>query len=142
MQVETPVAPARSVSVSVSIKPNDSRCRYWAKIIRSGDPLPIPSLVNGGNDIPGDYLRRGDEELFVGDLLIEGEANHHRRERGWSYWVSYVDKDGSLLHFASSFTVPKAAAKQQGLAPELLAGSGDVAGAVRVGHALRLGLTL
>lgn len=28
--------------------------------------------------------------------MIEGEGNHHRKERGWTYRVSYVGLDGSL----------------------------------------------
>jgi hypothetical protein len=130
-------------SVSFSIAPYDSRCRYWAKVVRSHMALPIPSTVHGANDIPGPYSARGDEELFVGDLVIEGEANHHRRsDRGWSYWVHFVDASGNLLTYRSGFSDQKAAAKIQGLAPAFLAGSGDVAAAIRVAHALRLGMNL
>ena len=53
--------------------------------------------------------------------------------------MSYVDAAGDLLRFRSGFGPQKAAAEAQGLPRHLLAGSGDVAGAVRVAHALRLG---
>lgn len=129
-------------SRSVRLVPLDERCRYWAKIVRSGSPLPLPSSVHGADWISGPYLRRGGDELFPGDVLLEGEANHPRRQRGWTYWVTYVRDDGELVRFVSGFGVQKAAAKRQGLPPALLAGSGDLAGAVRVGHALRLGLDL
>ena len=55
-------------SASVTSKPQDSRCRYWCKIIRAGAPLPTPSAVTCANDVPGPYLRHGDEELFAGDF--------------------------------------------------------------------------
>lgn len=130
-------------SVSVLISPEDSRRRYWAKLVRSDTALPIPSLVSGAADIPGGYLRRGEEEMYPGDVLIEGEANHHRRtDRGWTYWVTYVTEEGEMICFRSGFGEQKAKAKAQGLAAPLLAGSGDIAGAVRVGHALRMGLNL
>ncbi|NKE67545.1 hypothetical protein RAMLITH_17110 [Ramlibacter sp. RBP-2] len=127
---------------SIQLAPLDKRCRYWAKVVRRGSPLPLPSSVLGAESIPGLYLPRGDEELFPGDVLLEGESNHHRHQRGWTYWVTYVQEDGELVRFVSGFSEQKAAAKRQGLPPELLAGSGDLAGAVRVGHALRLGLDL
>lgn len=34
-------------SCSVKVGPRDSRCRYWAKLIRAADPLPLPSAVDG-----------------------------------------------------------------------------------------------
>jgi hypothetical protein len=131
------VAPATSVSVQIG--PCESKCRWWAKVIRHGDSLPLPSAVAGAADIPGDYLAPGDEELFPGDVLFEGEAIHHRKPRGWKYWVSFVNSAGELVVYGSGFGAEKAEAKANGLAAALLAGSGDVAGAVRVAHALRLG---
>lgn len=136
-------APAHptTATVSVDIRPLDSRCRYWAKIVRANVDLPIPSDVDRAVDINTPFLSRGEEELFPGDVLFEGEANHHKRnDRGWTYWVSFVDTDGTLLCFQSGFGALKATAKAQGLPPHLLAGSGDVAGATRVAHALRLGI--
>ena len=128
-------------SHSVSVKPIDSRCRYWAKIIRAGRGLPMPACVQGASDIPSFYLQCGEEELLPGDVLFEGEANHHRRnDRGWTYWLTYVTEDGELLNYRSGFGQAKAQMKAQGMAPELLKGSGDVAGMVRLGHGLRAGL--
>ena len=81
-------------------------------------------------------------KLLPGDVLFEGEANHHRHKRGWTYRVSFIDAEGRLLRYRSGFGLQKAAAKSQGLSRELLAGSGDVAGAIRVAHALRSGMDL
>lgn len=137
-----PIGPSIK-SASINIRPRDSRCKYWAKKIEADMDLPLPKEVDGGNDIPGKYLREGEEELEPGDILFEGEANHHRRiDRGWTYWVHYVDSQGGLHRYMSGFSEQKTAAKTKGLSSTLLAGSGDVAGAVRVAHALRLGMIL
>ena len=130
-------------SVSIDVAPRDKRCRYWAKKVEAGVDLPLPKDVDGASDIPGKYLQQGDEELAPGDVFFEGESNHHRRtDRGWTYWIHYVDLQGKLHKYISGFGEQKTAAKAMGLSPTLLAGSGDVAGAVRVAHALRLGMTL
>ena len=129
-------------SHSVVVRPVDSRCRYWAKIVRASAPLPEPALIRGANDIPGPYLRRGEDELLAGDALFEGEANHHRRhDRGWSYRLRVVGEDGQLHAFSSGgFGQQKAQLKQQGMPPELLRGSGDVAAMVRIVLGVRSGL--
>lgn len=130
-------------SHSVQVQPFDSRCRYWAKISRATETLPIPSNVFGANDIPGPYLQHGDEELFPGDVLFEGEANHHRRtDRGWTYRITLVLATGQLLELQSGFTEQKKQLKQQGLSAELLGGSGDIAAMVRIAHGIRLGLNV
>lgn len=131
-----------TASVSVRVVPSDYRCKYWAKIIRANKPLPLPSNVMSATGLPGHYLLRGDEELFPGDVMLEGEENHPYKKRGWTYWLRYVKADGSLLVYRSGFSAQKIEAKTQGLASVLLAGSGDIAGAVRVAHALRAGMTL
>lgn len=130
-------------SHSVEILPLDSRCNYWAKIVRAGKVLPAPCLTHGAGDIPEPYLQRGDEELLAGDALFEGEANHHRRnDRGWSYWLTYITEDGALVRFKGGFSEQKSEMKKQGLSPELLKGNGDIAAMVRIVHGLRLGLTV
>jgi hypothetical protein len=130
-------------SHSIQIKPLDSRCRYWAKIVRAGKGLRVPSLIMGANDIGGSYLQVGEEELLPGDSLFEGEANHHsRNDRGWSYWLAFVSESGELVRYVSGFSAQKAEMKAQGLSPELLTGSGDIAAMVRIVHGLRAGLSV
>lgn len=135
--IETPAV----LSVSVEIRPVDSRCRHWAKVVRAGQELPIPADVDGASDIPGGYARNGDEELFEGDVLIEGEENHHRKARGWTYYITYMNKNGDARRVKPSSEI-KSYLKQQGLDPRLLAGSGDVAACVRIAHAIRAGFRL
>lgn len=134
----------RCDSHSVDVAPHDSRCRYWAKIFRHAQPLLNPCDVDGANDVPGSYLRRGEEELMPGDALLEGEANHRRRtDRGWSYRVTVVTLDGRCLQLLSGeFGAAKALMKATGLRADLLRGSGDVAAMVRVVHAIRAGIQL
>lgn len=130
-------------SHSVEIKPIDSRCKYWAKIIRAEMELPTPSLIQGANDIPSPYLQRGEEELLPGDALFEGESNHHRRnDRGWSYWLAFVTQSGKLIRYESGFSSQKTEMKAQGLSSALLTGSGDIAAMVRIVHGLRGGLNV
>lgn len=130
-------------SHSIEIKPIDSRCRYWAKLIRAEQPIARPENVNSATDIPGIYKQLGQEELLPGDALFEGEANHHRRtDRGWSYWLTVVTTDGTLLRFESGFGAQRKQLKSQGLPAELLKGSGDVAAMVRILHGIRAGMTI
>lgn len=136
--IQYPAADA-AVSVSIQIKKRDSRCRFWAKVIRAGQALPMPSAVSGANDIPGPFAQQGDEELFFGDVLIEGEENHHRHSRGWTYGVTFIGLDGAV-HVVQPSSDIKAALKKAGLDRALLAGSGDVAACVRIAHGLRAGL--
>ena len=126
------------VSCSVKIGPQDKRCGYWAKVVRAErvGSLPLPYRVETGYQIPGAFLKHGEEELFPGDVMIQGEANHHRHFRGWSYWVSWCDENGeyhSLLNPAGAGI--KAAIKEAGH-KDLLAGAGYLAACVRVAHAL------
>lgn len=127
-------------SVSVSIGPVDSRCRYWAKIVRKGELLPMPSNTHGANDIPGPYVRNGEDELLPGDTLIQGEARHHRKQRGWNYAVTYCTEAGEKLHIVNPGADVKAALKGAGVRAELLPGSGGIAACVRVRKALQLGM--
>lgn len=128
-------------SHSVTIKPLDRRCKYWAKIIRSGHELPLPSAVSGANDVPCGYARNGDEELFEGDFLLEGEENHHAKNRGWTFWLTTV-KNGKLIRGVKYSSDRKAAMKAAGLPAQYLPGSGDIAGLIRMAHALQLGLDI
>lgn len=130
-------------SHSITLAPHDSRCRYWAKVVRAGQSLPLPADATSAYAIAGAFLKKGQEELFVGDVLFEGEANHHRRtDRGWTYDVTFIDAAGKCQCIGDGFGAVKARLKEQGLAPELLAGSGDIAAMVRIAHAVRAGLSV
>lgn len=130
-------------SHTVTISPIDERCRYWAKILRADSQIPLPVDVMGASDIPGPYAHRGEDELLPGDVLFEGEANHHRRkDRGWTYHITYVTMEGELQCLRSGFGGQRAQLKSQGMAPELMKGAGDVAAMVRIAHGIRAGMKL
>lgn len=132
-------------SVSVAIKPGDHRCKYWAKVVSAAD-LPNPEAVNGANDLPGSYLRQGDNvELFEGDFLFEGEENDHRKSRGWTYTVTFINFRGVKEIWAADATsktwVKEAVASGnvgKDTAKALLRGAGGISMAVRDAHWLVL----
>lgn len=127
-------------SASVKLRPQDHRCKYWAKVFRAHSPLPMPLNVIGAADLAVPYSRQGEEEIFVNDILIEGEANHHRKLRGWTYRITFINPiDGEKACFSPSAEI-KQELKSKGLPAELLAGSGDLAACVRIAHAVRSGL--
>lgn len=71
--------------------------------------------------------------------MIDGEAVHHTKDRGWVYYITFMSENGEKVVVKPSSEV-KSAMKSAGLPPELLPGSGDVAACVRMAHALRLGM--
>lgn len=128
-------------SVSVEIRPYKRYHKYWAKVVRAGAALPKPDEVIGAASIKMPFLRTGEEELFCGDLLFEGEANHSHKQRGWTYWVHYVDEEGELITAKGGWADFKANLKAAAgyFDADLLKGSGDLAACVRFAHVQRLG---
>lgn len=136
-----------ALSVTVIAAPRDARCKWWCKVIHATASLPLPSQVDGANDIPGVYLRKGDDvELEPGDVLARGEAVDHRRLRGWVYDIKEYHPDGKprrIDPFGAAelkALIKRAAAcgvMTRERAKELLGGSGDVAALVRWLHVRR-----
>lgn len=71
------------------------------------------------------------------DILFDGEANHHRHLRGWSYSSRTVNASGKLVGDHISFSEQKAQTKAPCVRPTLPTGAGDCAGMVRIAHGLR-----
>jgi len=97
--------------------------------------------VTGGNDLPGNYLPSGDEELLPGDALFEGVKGRY----GWDYRVTVGMPDGNPLIVSSArdnLSKFKASLKAAGMPVYLLQGSGDLAALVRIVSGYRLGLPL
>lgn len=148
-------APQPVESVEFVANPSDSRCKYWCKVIHNGQMLPLPHVIDGANDVPGPYLRQGDDvEIFYGDYVLTGEQTHHRKQRGWTYVLyrfvaakpASVDAEGKekpaepARYGWIEFGKPVKDACRAAGHRELLGGSGDVAAMVRTIHARREGI--
>lgn len=133
MIASTEGAPALSCNFPVG--PQDYRCKYWCKVLRAGDTLPAPTDVDGAGSIPGSYLRKGDVEVFEGDVIFEGEENHHRKQRGWTWTMYVVDHLGELQ--TVDYAQAKDILRMWGI-KDMLAGAGACAAMVRAAWYLRL----
>ncbi len=146
--VEAPIA-AVEPSVGYKFGRVDRRCRAWERVIREGVALPAPEDVSGAADLPGAYAPdRGEEELFGLDAVLQGEENHHRRARGWTYWLHVrnpaTGKIVTMKPTAERKAVIKAAIRDGRIALplEILKGAGDIAALVRILTAIRAGLPI
>lgn len=127
--------------MTVVLGPCDRRCRWWAKHIAASGRLPHPAEVRGACSLAQCFEKRGQFWLPPGDFVIEGEEVHHRKARGWFYWLRGVDPTGKRIVIESGEFGPlKPLLKDAGLAADLLSGRGDIAAAVRVIHAVRAGI--
>lgn len=129
--------------ISVSVFIQSARGAQWAKLNRRAQAarLPAPAKVLGGNDLPGQYLPTGDEELLPGDALFEGRRDRH----GWNYKLTMAMPTGVALVISSqsdNLSSFKAAAKAANMPIWLLQGAGPLAALVRIAFAYRMGLPL
>ena len=138
----------KAISATASARKSVSRCRGWAMVVRASEPLPLPEYIKGAASIGRPYTEQYGEdatvELFPGDYLLQGEANHHKRDRGWSYWLYGYDPSGRAVYvdFDSEIKADIKAAMTAGKisAPySILKGSGDIAAMIRRIHADRGG---
>lgn len=126
--VETVEAEQPEETVSYIAQPEDSRCAWWSIL------LPEDIELNSAK-IPAPYLRKGaDLELKKGDMLVTSEANHHRKNRGYTVRLG-VCVDGEVKHLKPT-AEKKAFIKANG-GQDLMHESGDVAGCVRMAVWLR-----
>lgn len=127
------------ISNTFTVKPRDSRCKYWCKKLSAAD-LPLPGDVDGSYSLPGAYLKKGDVEIEPGEYVFEGEEHHHAKPRGWDYWVYTYGETGykNLGFGVATKDAIKLLANHKLItrdrARDLLRGSGDVAAAVRRAH--------
>jgi hypothetical protein len=126
-------------TVSYIAKPQDSRCQWWA--VRIPADYQIADLTDTHSLRPLGFLRKGaDLELAEGEAVIESEAVHHRRQRGYDVQIGIVSDGKFTWHRPGSST--KAAIKAWA-SPEqwqaLSKGSGDVAACLRLLLAMRQG---
>lgn len=140
------------VSVGYTPKKADSRCRAWCKILSHTAVSNLRvAVVSGADSLRGRYEAFGREvEVFAGDCIFVGEANHHTKNRGWSYYLGFVvasDKPEGDAEIAWVSADEAMAAKdhlralaKKGLFPaDDLKGAGEVAALVRYARAVLAG---
>lgn len=138
MQVET----TEITTVSHIIQREDGRCRGWAKKLNAGQILKLDlDKIQGANDLPGSYLKNGiDLELTpYDDFIFWGEENDHRKARGWTYRLYYPAL--KKMGWVGADNRIKQMIKSEGL-KDLMTGSGEIAGLVRIAKYISLGLDL
>lgn len=133
-----------TTSHSITVAPQQPGCKYIAKLIRVGDPLPMPSkaAAMGMRAIANRLAHNGDDELLPGDALIEIEASDPsdcHKVITYSCHLTIIDKLGRLRRFSPS-AHNKAAIKAAGIPVEYLPGAGPLAACVRILHAQRMGI--
>jgi hypothetical protein len=125
--VEADVSVAEE-TVSYIAKPTDDRCAWWS--------MQLPADIElSGEKIQAPYLRKGaDLDLKSGDMIIDSEENHYRKNRGYTVLL-IVCVDGKV-----NFIIPTARIKsyiKNNGGKDLMHESGDVAGCVRMAVWLR-----
>lgn len=114
-------------TVTYIAKPRDSRCQWWSMILPS-DPAALMSALD--SRLPPNYIRKNaDLELLDGTLIIDSEANHHRKNRGFDLRLIRANAEtGDVAHLR-----PGMGTKQfiKSTDPDLMIGSGDVAAVIR-----------
>lgn len=115
-------------TVSYIAKPSDSRCAWWAM------QLPADIELNNQRINATPLLKGAILKLKTGDMLINSEANHHRKNRGYNVVLGVCVDDGVI--FIKPTAQRKAYIKANG-GKDLMHGSGDVARCVRMAIWLR-----
>ena len=115
-------------TVAYTAKPEDSRCSWWCVQVPEDQQLD-------GHRINAPFLKRGaDLELKAGDMLIDSEVNHHRKNRG--YTVVLVACDGEKIQYLQPTAQRKKYIKENG-GQDLMHETGDVSGCIRMAVWLR-----
>jgi hypothetical protein len=114
----------------------------WAKVVRSKNPLPLPSEIRGPHSIPGYFLKEGDITLLIhGDYLITATEVNPKRNWGARYNLYRVDVNEDKPFVNIPFGSPhKKLIKERGGHQDLLPGAGPAAAIVREIHALERGV--
>jgi hypothetical protein len=137
-QVET----AEITTISHIIQRADGRCKGWAKKLNSRQILDLDlDKIQGANDLPGSYLKNGtDLELApYEDFIFWGEENDHRKARGWTYRLYYPTT--KKMGWVGADNRIKQMIKSEGH-KDLMTGSGEIAGLVRIAKYISSGLDL
>jgi len=115
-------------TVPYTAKPSDSRCSWWCVQVPEDQELD-------GTRLSAPYLKRGaDLELKAGDMLIDSEANHHRKNRGYTTVLGVCD--GEQMQFIKPTAEIKRYIKLHG-GQDLMHETGDINAVIRMAVWLR-----
>jgi hypothetical protein len=135
----TTPATAANCTVSYIARPADSRCKWWSVRIPAGYCRGINLDNTDSLKTLGFLFKKADLEFDEGEMIIDSEANHHTKPRGYTVQLLVV-AGGELWG-----RIPSAATKsliKQHATPEqwakLRGGSGDVAACLRLAMAIEL----
>ncbi len=121
-----------NTTISYTAAPADSRCAWWSKHIPAGFAADI-DLADKESLASLPFLKKNaDLELEEGEAILDSEANHHRKARG--YTVQLLIARGGKLRTVKATGELKIAIKQVATPEQwavLKQGSGDVAAVLR-----------
>jgi hypothetical protein len=122
--------PQPPTTITYIAKPQDKRCNWWSV------QLPDSGLELDGERLAAPYLKNGaDLELAPGQMIIDSEAMHHRRERGYRVLLIVALNSGEW-RVLNPTAARKAYIKAHG-GRDLMRESGDVNGCIRMAVWLR-----
>ena len=131
--------PKTQNTISYIATPTDARCKWWSVFIQK--TFELGSLDDKTSTKALGYLRRGaDLELEDGDAVLDSEARHHRKQRGFDVMIG-IAINGALEWFEPGAEM-KAKIKAWANPDQwktLRKGSGNVAACLRLLAAHRMG---
>ena len=110
------------VTTTYIAEPVDRRRKYCAIIVPDDIVSPtqrIPSYIKQGSDL----------ELKEAEMIIESEAKHHLKERGYSVNLT-VCVNGLIKHIYPNISIKKYIKHHSGA--DLMHGTGDVTACIRI----------
>lgn len=135
VQVEEKVSVAEEhETVSYIAGPQDDRCAWWSA------RLPELTVEHLEERISLKYFKSGsDHELAFGEMIIDSEAKHHRKSRGYDVVLGVVVCEQEGLKKVT-WIEPTMAIKQHikmNGGKHLMKGTGEVAAVIRLAMWLR-----
>ena len=125
------VTEVATTTIAYIARPEDERCKWWSV------QLPDEGLELTGGRLGVPFLRSGaDLELAPGQMLIDSEANHPTKDRGYHVILGVAVEGREKVAWLEPTASRKAFIKANG-GQDLMHESGAVAGCVRMAVWLR-----
>ena len=129
------------MTLSYTAKPVDDRCKWWSVRLPAGYVTRNTFALDDETSMRplGFVKKNADLELEIGEAVIDSEAMHHRKHRGFTVSLALATRRG--LKWVSPTKETKQAIKAAATPEQwerLKRGSGDVAACLRVLMAVEL----